>query len=371
MNTITLDPAQVRAFGQRLASSGRRRISLGDLWKHFAESFPARPEGSGAREWLRTALETLAAENLVVLPSQRGLGWDTSSRPAIPRAVRLPSDVRKRDAPWKAFPWHRELAWVGTLSHISEPQRQFLLRVHRGLVEGAFADIVPLKHRSLQLTRSEKHLRHIMTTHLFGPGRLTLEMLRCEEEPTPLAWERVGPGARMIILENSAPFHLVRQVLESTGGTPYGLIGYGGGAGFWRSVGYLATISEQVREIHYVGDIDRPGLTIARGAALRATKLGLPPITAAPGVHAAMLAAAAELGHPDGWLHKDKPYDSSDLVFYPQEVRAAAAALLEQARRIPEEVLTAPRLLDAWRGCDPDESERIARSRSVHGGTRT
>ena len=123
---------------------------------------------------------------------------------------------------------------------------------------------------------------------------------------------------------------------------PYGLVAYGGGAGFIRTLPYLALKELRLATIQYVGDIDLPGIAIAVSSSKQAVFEGLPPITAAPGFHAAMLAAAKTLGCPGGWpaeasipLLKDE-----ELVkFYPDAIRLEILALLRNRCRIPEEVI--------------------------------
>lgn len=344
-----LDPRDVRAFAERLSATGRRRVSFELIWQAFDAAFRFRPGGAAARELLLAALESLAANGFLRLPAQRGQGWDRSSRPAIPRFVNLLEERTPRAATWKSFPWHRDLVWVAGLSRLSQEQEAFLLKVHAGLVEGWFEDVVPLKHRSLQLTRGEKRLLKLARTQLFGPGRLSFEFLGCEEEPTPLAWERIGEGTTMLVVENSAAFHVVRQVLRERGADPYGLVAYGAGGAFRRSVAYLATLSLPITEIHYLGDLDLPGARIAAAAAHRARKAGLAPLVPAPGLHAAMLQAAEELGHPKGWPHRTRTAFPEEVVeFYPAALHDTLKQLFTACRRIPEEVLTPRHLHQIW-----------------------
>lgn len=347
--TDLLTQGDIRTFAERLAASGRRRVPLEQIWRAFADAFPFRPRGVAGRQLLLAALEDLSASGLIRLPSRNGRGWDRSSRPAIPRFVTLVDERPSRPATWKSFPWHRDLLWVAGLSRLSEEHEAFLLKVHEGLVEGWFEEVVPLKHRSLQLTRSEKELRRLSKTRLFGPGRLSFDLLGCEEEPTPLAWERIGDGSVILVVENSAAFHVVRQVLRKRNGRPYGLIAYGAGSAFRRSIAYLATLPFPVTEIHYLGDLDRPGARIVAAAARRGRRLGLAPLVPAPGLHSAMLEAARDLGHPDGWPHRTRvAFEDGMLDFYPVGIRDTLRDLFSSSRRIPEEVLTPRRLHEVW-----------------------
>jgi hypothetical protein len=110
-----------------------------------------------------------------------------------------------------------------------------------------------------------------------------------------------------------------------------------------------------LERLHYVGDLDRAGLRIARAAAASAARAGLPPLEPAPGIHAAMLHAAAAMGHADGWpVGSDEPKasiterDTHVLGWLPPDVRGPVAAILGAGHRIPEEVLGPRELRNCW-----------------------
>jgi hypothetical protein len=101
-----------------------------------------------------------------------------------------------------------------------------------------------------------------------------------------------------------------------------------------------------------VGDLDWPGLEAAILAGRTARSVGLPPLEPAPGVHAAMLAAAAGFGSPEGWPYAvgRTPANAGELLAWlPEDVRPRAEAVLRAGRRIPEEVLGQDALHALWR----------------------
>jgi hypothetical protein len=272
--------------------------------------------------------------------------------PAVPTSVDV---VRVRSTlpsiSWRAFPWHPQLHWVVQCRSLSSQQVEFLRRVHEGLVNGTFRESAPLKYRSLQLTGDEKMLASLATTSLFGPSRLTLELLACLPDALPLAWEAVGERDRMVIFENAGPFAVARRVLRELGTRPYDLIAYGGGRSVLAALGHIKTIERRVGSIHYVGDLDHAGLDIAWSARHCCQELGLPTLQPASELHMRMLSAAEAFGHPVGWPAQESFTQASReriLEVLAPEARERVGAILSSGRRIPEEVLGPDELRGAW-----------------------
>ncbi len=348
-----LDPTRLEDFGRRLAEYPRRRISRRDLWAAFAAAFPGRPQGREERMWFLNALERLAAEGQVRLPSPRGNRWENTIGVAVPISVDLVRDRPQASrADWRKFPWHSSLHWIVELQYLSDEQLVFLQRVHEGLVRKEFEIQAPLKYRSLQLTGDEKKLQQLMKSKLFGPSRLTAEFLGCLTEVVPLAWESISDNPRMVVFENAGPFAVARAVLASMQNPPYGMVAYGGGARFEPSIRHLLTLGRPIQEIEYVGDLDWEGLRIALAAQRIAKSLSLPAIRPAQGLHAAMLAACREFGHPRGWPHLSTERrgrsDASLLRFLPEEARSMTLEVLKAGNRIPEEILGPVELTSVW-----------------------
>lgn len=355
-----LDPRRLADFQRRLEACGRRRIPESVLWQSFAEAFPGRPGGAEEREWLLEALSELEERGVLQLPSPRGRRWDRGWRTPVPTSVDLrsasPREGREGRAKWRSFPWHPRLAWVADLPRLSDEQEFFLRRVHRALVDGSLAEAAPLRYRSLQLTGREKGLARLRKTRLFGPGRLDLELLNCLPEVLPLAWEGVGSASTMLLFENAGPFSVARRVLTSLEDPPYGMVAYGGGRALVQSIAHLRGIGRPVTSLHYVGDLDPTGLSIAVGARRAARETGLPTVEPAPGLHRAMVDAAAAFGHPRGWpVASARPggepcHLSEDLGFIPAAVRDSVRQILHAGNRIPEEVLGPEELQAVWGG---------------------
>lgn len=350
---IELDSERVAEFGRLLSASPRRRIDQRTLWSAFATAFPGRPQGTEERRWLAAALERLAGQGIVRLPASGGTRWDKSFGTPVPLSVDLPASSAPAPARgWRSFPWHPSLAWVSSLRHLPADQERFLLKVHEGLVNDWFREPAPLKYRSLQLTGSEKRLALLLRSPLFAEGRLSLKLLGSYSELLPLAWASVSDVPRAIVFENAGPFFVARAVLTKLKNPPYGVVAYGGGKSLLASLPHIATIGRQLEAIHYVGDLDSPGLEIAAAAQKIAQTSGLPPFSAAPMVHERMLHAAARLGMPNGWPASGpaaglgKP--AALLSFLPESLNATVAGILRASRRVPEEVLGPNELTSLW-----------------------
>jgi hypothetical protein len=257
----------------------------------------------------------------------------------------------RRDKSWRTFPWHPVLAWVADHRTLTPEQVAFLRRVHEGLRDGKFRERAPLKYRSLQLTGDEKRLGGFTKTKLFGPGRLSLELLGCLPDRVPLAWAGVGEGSSVLVVENTGLFNVAVSMLRQLSRPPYGIVVYGGGTGVEQALPGLCDLGRSVTSVMYVGDLDRAGLRIAQAAAQASQRAGLPALVPAPGLHRAMLDSAAHLGYPSGWpaqARRSRTHDAHLVNWLPAEVRARVRDLLAAGRRVPEEVLGPEELLQAW-----------------------
>jgi hypothetical protein len=350
-----VDPIREADFGRRLGAL-KGRISRELYWSTFLEAFPHRPRGAEIRVWLLRALWNAEDLGIIRIPPSHGKCWDDGYEPAIPLYVdRTKPPKRADEDAWKAFPWHPRLAWVRTVKTLRSSELKFLERVHNGLRDGEFAEIVPLKHRSIQLTDDEKRLGQLSKGQLFAADRLSLELLGCSpEDPLPVAMRRVGDAPAVLVVENVGAFSVARQALESLPRPPYGLIVWGSGVAFKQSVRQLAHPEHRITSIHYVGDLDRPGLSIAAAAAAAAQDAGLPPLEPAAGVHRAMLDAASRKGFPEGMEYpkgqKERGSASDDQLvdWLPADVRDHALRIFRLGRRVPEEILIPKDLRALW-----------------------
>jgi hypothetical protein len=336
------DAARLKRFRDRLRDGQRRTVPQEALWAAFAAVYDDLPSGPERRKWLKAVLEELADRADIQLPVRHGKQWDRTSEIVLPTAVSLAvprSDADPRPQ-WRQFPWHPRLQWVFGLRSLSPDHFAFLKRVNDGLVEGWFEQSECFKYRSLQLTGDEKRLEKLLKGTLFSPGCLTLEMLGCLPGTLPLTVERFSSSPNMLVFENAAPFMLARGILSKITQPKVGYLAWGAGAQILKAVGYLSTIQPQVTEILYVGDLDAAGMKIAADLQRTSTEV---PVRPAAQFHQAMLESAARLGEADGWPVKDEQPSTaleSMISFLAPATRQKVAKMIEQRRRIPEEVLS-------------------------------
>ena len=341
-----VDAADVARYVGLLRQGRGTRPEGARLWSALAEVFPHRRPGPAERQLLLAVLQAAADAGELRLPPADGRRWDRSLSPPVPASVDLTVAADPPEsADWGSYPWHEKLAWVPEMPRLTARQVLFLRRVHEGLVQGWFAEPAPLKYRSLQLAGGEKHLADLMSSSLFEAGRLTLETINCTPEVLPLAWEPVGEGGRAVVFENAGSFAVARRVLAELPARPYDLVVYGGGRSVLASLPHLLTLGREVELLDYVGDLDAAGLEIASAARDVARQVGLPEVRLADGLHRAMLQAAAELGHPEGWpiaggARKVTAEKAGELVCgLCPELGRRLSGMLVAGRRIPEEVL--------------------------------
>lgn len=347
-----LDERRLEQFERGILAGSAVRVGAQDLWRALAKVFPHRSPGPAERRLLLDALRSIEGRGSIRLPPAHGKRWDRSMDPPVPTSVDIVRDPSMPSGfPWRTFPWHQNLHWVVQCRNLSAQQVEFLRRAHDGFVNGMFREPAPLKYRSLQLTGDEKMLASLATTSLFGPSRLTLELLACLPDALPLAWEAVGDGGRMLIFENAGPFAVARRVLAGLEARPYDLVAYGGGRGLLAALGHLKTMERSVQSLHYVGDLDHAGLDIAFAARRCANELGLPALLAAGELHCQMLLAAEAFGYSLGWPAQERCSDSDRervLDVIRPSLRNQVHDLLLAGRRIPEEVLGPEEFRAAW-----------------------
>jgi hypothetical protein len=350
---IDRDPQRVQAFLERLSQCQGPRIKHEELWLLFSEIFPHRSRNTEGRQWLLESLQEAEQLGIIKFPVVHGVFWDHSLAPSLPTAVQKITSKRQRNEGWRTFPWHHNLTWVADLRTITPEQEAFLYRIHEGLVEGTFKEPAPLKYRSLKLTGYEKQLGKFARTVLFAPGRLTFELLGCTPDIPPLVLKHVGNSDVALVFENVGSFRTAYNVLKQLPDPPYGLVGFGGGASFVRSVLDFRLIDRNIERIEYVGDMDRPGLRIAQSAISIARSEGLPLVVPAKGIHRAMLESVRSFGHPDGMEYKDDEQQSelSDealVAWLPEDIRANILTIIRAGKRIPEEILGPADMLHVW-----------------------
>ncbi len=312
------------------------------MWTAFVDSYSDLPPGPERRRWLAALLEELSQQGEILLPVPHGKQWDRTSSVALPTAITMVAldggVANKTD--WRNFPWHPRLHWVFDLRALMQDQVAFLKRVHCGLVAGWFDQPECFKYRSLQLTGDEKRLEELHRGILFGPERLTLEMLGCEPESLPLASDHLSAEPTLLIFENAAPFMLARKILTGCARPAFGRLAYGAGKQVLKAATYLPMVVPAITEIQYVGDLDAEGMRIATDFRRLSKTI---PVRPATQFHKAMLDSAIQLESSDGWPSKDEREldDSVSAVgFLSDEIREQVGGMIRHGRRIPEEALS-------------------------------
>lgn len=336
------DEARLQPFRDRLLSPARRVVRLETVWSAFVDSYCDLPPGPERRRWLAAVLEELSQEGEVRLPVPHGKQWDRTSTVALPTAitmVALDEGVANK-SDWRNYPWHPRLHWIFELRALMQDQVAFLKRVHAGLVAGWFDEPECFKYRSLQLTGDEKRLEELHRGILFGPGRLTLEMLACEPESLPLASEQFSAAPTLLIFENAAPFMLARKVLTGCARSAFGRLAYGAGKQVLKAARYLPMVEPAITDIQYVGDLDAEGVSI--GAEFQRLSQEIP-VRPATRFHQAMLTSAAALESPGGWAlqgGREQAESPAALTFLAPEIREQVGGMIRNGHRIPEEALS-------------------------------
>jgi hypothetical protein len=206
---------------------------------------------------------------MVELPRGKA-AWDTSVKPALPEWVKIRQEGRiARSRPdHRMIPWAPELSFVAELERVDELDT--LLRIQRFFSDGGRSGLmVPVRERSVSVLGDEKRLEQLARTALFGPGRLSYELLRCFPVAPPLVWE-AGPrddtSRIILVIENHHTWHSFCRWNQEVGA--YAAIVYGAGNAFASSVEYLVQVMADTgaQEVHYFGDLDPEGLHIVQRA---------------------------------------------------------------------------------------------------------
>lgn len=361
--SVDLDRKWLKDFAHRLSTIDSKliRISLNQLWGIFAEVFAHRPDTAHRRLWLLKCLEYAECENIIRFPKTK---TEILGNPPLPKYVtRILEPAAPKNTWWKTHYWHHKLQWIAALNTLAEDYHQFLRNVDKGLKQKWFQQQAPLNRRSVELTGKEKRLKKLLSSDLFIRNGLNRSLLNVSSDVTPLAYAFVGKKPIAIVFENREPFNVALSVLTSLSDSPYGILVYGGGNCFVDSVAdflriqkladYQVHIGSPLEKIHYVGDLDWAGLSIAHRINLKVPQHKLPSLMPAPGIHKAILDSLHDfrIRHPDGFPNekaKNSISDPSLIEWLPKETRNEVLRILTLDNRIPEEMLTAEALLQIW-----------------------
>ncbi|MDN3356835.1 Wadjet anti-phage system protein JetD domain-containing protein [Actinomadura sp. DC4] len=333
-----------------LNSAAERRAEQAAILAAFVQACPGTAGTTQGRPVLSALLDELADHNLVELPRGRD-GWD-DAQPPLPRWLRLPLSPKPKNRSVRATAsvvWRRELSWAGT-DQLTTTQIEVLKTINRWLRDTDGDDdrrtAVPMRERSLEIFGDEKRLDALTATTLFTPDRLTLATMFAERIPPPLAYERVGDGGIVLVIENSDTFKTISSLLTGNCGQ-VGYVAFGAGHAFEASAAHIRKLAG-VTDIAYYGDIDDDGLTIPQRANVSAAALGLPPVRPAANLYRLLIQEDVRGLAP-------KPVDplvaERRVSWLPITVRRQAADVLVAGRRLAQEA-TGTVLLrrdDSWR----------------------
>lgn len=345
-----MSPAAIALLARlrQRAQAASTRVELADAWREFLVVSPTHAGDPEAGARLHALFIELQQAGVLVLPRGRGC-WDRTSRPHLPRWVRVPSG---QSAPPERVR-HREVAWAPELAFVAALPRvdalDELLAIQRFLSQGGRdAPMVPVRERSAELFGHEKRLEDLAGSRtLFRPGRLSLELLRCHEVPLPMVW-RPGPraarGRPLLVVEN----HHTYESLCRWNGREAAWAGvvYGAGTAFERLVPDLARVMMEAAAaplVEYFGDLDEVGLATPCTAAATARSLELPPIQPAERLYELLLdrGNALNVVNPDSSRAPE-----TARQWLPQALRDRAASWLDRGLRLPQELVGWGVLLD-------------------------
>jgi hypothetical protein len=323
------------------------------------------PEGKGGRRYvddvataIREAadhLDASAIPELVRDTIERGeqLGLWTVARATkvrrgritLPKSVVLPASTPPAaidQLQRVGIPLRDELAsWAAGLL-LSSAQRELLLAVNDWLrsTNGGKVPVIAAAERAYELIRDEKAFDSQPPrggAKLWGPGRLTFELLRCERISTPLTWEPTGsvlPDAGLVIcVENHATFRTLVRVLRGQEQPRWAAVAWVQGRNT-APLGSLQDLPFAVTHLDYLGDLDAAGLAIAASACETAERSGVH-AQPAEGLWKLLI---AQPSRPGG-----RPVSYGDArrltEWLPASLRDHACELITSGQVIPQEAL--------------------------------
>ncbi|MCX5115395.1 hypothetical protein OOK13_44640 [Streptomyces sp. NBC_00378] len=323
-----------------LAWQTRQRVEFDALACAAERGDSSLPSSPDRRRVLADAAQELVRRGLAQLPRGEH-GWDFSAHPPLPLWVKRPSQprtVRVRPGP---------RAWVSQLAdasavHLTSADHALLDPVNALLRDQPDAEVIPLAERSYQLYGDEKYLHGIERHRLVTRGILSIaDHLRARPAPAPLAIYELGPASWLLIVENSAAFTSLRQILGAwPDRSQVGWLGYGAGD---QLVASLPTAADSFRERDHgaadlllYADLDLDGLECARQADTKGRAAGLPPLLPAVGLYQALLtrrirrvspAPAERVREAVPWLPPDMASPVANLLVSGKVLRQEALPL--------------------------------------------
>ncbi|AWN24933.1 hypothetical protein [Streptomyces sp. NEAU-S7GS2] len=223
--------------------------------------------------------------------------------------------------------------------------RSLLAPINTLLRDQPDAEIIPLADRSYQFFGDEKRLDGIMRNHLVAKGLLDLTThLRARPAPAPLAMYELGPAPWMLIVENTAAFTSLREILGTwPDRSQVGWLGFGAGDLLIASIPTALTSfcerDHPVDTLLMYGDLDLDGLQCAQQASQRAQDVGLPPLLPAAGLYQALLTGNPR-AHPPATVDAAR----AAAAWLPSHLASPVAQLLTDGQVLRQEAFPRPQL---------------------------
>jgi hypothetical protein len=332
--------SEIAALRDAIIATGRVKLPDDALWSLWCRAVPRLAGSADQRQVLTRSLEILVNEQVIELPTSQQSRM-TATR--LPRYAIVPSARRDgRAQPWKSYPWLRRLGWISSLPHVADDLFDDLVAINAWLagIGDRAVPIVPVRYRSAEILGREKRLDELAATRLFGPDRLDLELLSCRRIAPPLAAAAVGPGADVLVVENSDTYWVVLESLRSVDGHGIGVVAWGSGRSFPSQVAALGVDVAGRGPVRgntwYWGDYDPLGIDIAVAAAQAADEIAVRP---AAGLWAAMAKVGVQgVGEHDWARDAGADWLGDDLWDTLQHVRTARGRVAQEL--VPVDVVT-------------------------------
>ncbi|MFE0773370.1 hypothetical protein [Streptomyces sp. NPDC058861] len=326
-----------------LTTQTRQRVDFGALAGAADAGDSSLASSPRRRRILADAARTLATRGLATLPKGKD-GWDHSAHPPLPRWVQRPPATRPPGRQPAPRAYVEQLAFATTM-RLTTADHALLGPINALLRDQPDAEVVPLADRSYQLYGDEKRLKNIERHHLVTKGFLDLAThLRARPTPAPLAMFELGPAPWLLIVENTAAFTSLREILGTwPDRSQVGWLAFGEGD---HLIASLPTALTSFRERNHAvntmllyADLDLDGLRCAQKASERARTAGLPPLQPALGLYQALLNQTPRV-HPPATT--DDAHTAA--AWLPPELAEPVTKLLTTGLVLRHEALALPQL---------------------------
>ena len=348
--------AQIDALTTALLTTTSVRVDrrrLWQLWNHVDAPW----SGTWAsRARLAYALDYLAAQGVIILPSAAGGLWD-KSLPPLPDRVDVPANRRgtskqidPADILWVPVMRRWTPHWMRT-AHPPAGLREAAVEINQWLqgTLGTAPARVAREERSLHIFGDEKRLARLADGALFGPDRLTLHDLACDAPAGHLRVARLAAHGPILVVENQSTFDSAWKAQRACATPPYAAIVFGSGDAVSALVKDLTVLNDLIgvrpTTCFYAGDVDIAGVEAAQLFTSKASAAGLETAMAAS------LWDAVARAEPTGEDTTADPSRSAEATATATSLRLPATVLqrLHERVRVPQERVDRTALSDvAW-----------------------